>query len=282
MNLNTALSITYDQLNAVAQSPDYWTILNTVFGTNYNSTLATTLQQQWQAGDFSALPTIEILSSEVLGNASGAYATSNNTIYLADTFVATATPEALNAVILEEIGHFVDAKINNSDTPGDEGELFSDLLRGIIPSAAELSRIKAENDHAVIVVNGQTIAVEQSLTQVGEWDPFSYAYAVTVVGNYAYAVGDRLAIIDISNPSNPIFKGSCDIDSGSGIQILGDYAYVADDVSGLQIINISNPAAPTLVGNYTANGLEVNFFEKNTRALREALRVLFKSAIKIR
>ncbi len=85
MTLNTALSLTYNQLNTVAQSPDYWTILDHAFGANYNKTLATTLQQQWQAGDFSALPTIQILDSEVLGGALGAYATSNDTIYLADT-----------------------------------------------------------------------------------------------------------------------------------------------------------------------------------------------------
>ena len=34
------------------------------------------------------------------------------------------------------------------------------------------------------------------------------------------------------------------------MQIVGNYAYVADGYSGLQIINISNPTAPTLVGNY--------------------------------
>jgi Ca2+-binding RTX toxin-like protein len=42
---------------------------------------------------------------------------------------------------------------------------------------------------------------------------------------------------------------------------VGNYAYVADDSSGLQIINISNPAAPSLSGTYdttgSANGVEV-------------------------
>jgi DNA-binding beta-propeller fold protein YncE len=64
------------------------------------------------------------------------------------------------------------------------------------------------------------------------------------------AVGDTLEIIDISNPSNPVFKGNYDIYSGRDVQIVGNYAYVADDLSGLQIIDISNPAAPSLKGNY--------------------------------
>jgi hypothetical protein len=34
------------------------------------------------------------------------------------------------AVLLEEIGHFVDSKINLADTPGDEGAVFSAIVRG--------------------------------------------------------------------------------------------------------------------------------------------------------
>ncbi|MBD2141915.1 DUF4347 domain-containing protein, partial [Anabaena sp. FACHB-1250] len=35
-----------------------------------------------------------------------------------------------------------------------------------------------------------------------------------------------------------------------GMQVVGNYAYVADEYSGLQIIDISNPSTPTLKGNY--------------------------------
>ncbi|MCA2706951.1 MAG: calx-beta domain protein [Microcystis sp. M038S2] len=38
------------------------------------------------------------------------------------------------------------------------------------------------------------------------------------------------------------------------MQIVGNYAYVADLDSGLQIIDISNPAAPTFKGNYDTSG----------------------------
>jgi Ca2+-binding RTX toxin-like protein len=38
------------------------------------------------------------------------------------------------------------------------------------------------------------------------------------------------------------------------VQVLSNYAYVADEFSGLQIINISNPTAPTFVGNYNTSG----------------------------
>ncbi len=146
MNLNTALSLVYNQLNAIALSPDYWTIFNAVFGTNYNTILAATLQQQWQAKDFSGLPPIEILSSEVLGSASGAYAASTNTIYLSEDLLAAATSEQVVAVLLEEIGHYVDAQVNTTDTFGDEGAYFAAMALGRALSAEEILRLQTEND----------------------------------------------------------------------------------------------------------------------------------------
>ncbi|MCE2904560.1 MAG: right-handed parallel beta-helix repeat-containing protein [Anabaena sp. CoA2_C59] len=97
-----------------------------------------------------------------MGNANGAYATSNNKIYLSANFIATSTPEAISAVLLEEIGHFIDAQINQIDTPGDEGEKFSALVRGQNLTTQELDRINTENDWANITVEGKVIAVEQA------------------------------------------------------------------------------------------------------------------------
>ena len=42
-----------------------------------------------------------------------------------------------------------------------------------------------------------------------------------------------------------------------GVQVVGNYAYVADGGSGLQIIDISNPTTPTLKGNYDTSGSAV-------------------------
>jgi hypothetical protein len=39
-----------------------------------------------------------------------------------------------------------------------------------------------------------------------------------------------------------------------GVQIVGNYAYVADGLSGLQIIDITNPSNPILKGNYDTSG----------------------------
>jgi hypothetical protein len=253
----SSLASVYDQLTSFANLSNFWSLFDTAFGSSYDYATAANFRSQWQSGNFSLFPQIEVVSGDVLGTANGAYAISTNRIYLSDRFVSSASQQSLEAVILEEIGHFVDAQVNATDTPGDEGELFSDLVRGVSVSDSELSRMKGENDWAAIVVNGQSIAVEQSITQIGTYDTPSYAEGVQVVGNYAYVADDYsgLQIINISNPAAPTLTGSYDTPSYAfEVQVVGNYAYVADWDSGLQIINISNPAAPTLTGSYDTTG----------------------------
>jgi len=160
--LNFALTLTYNQLKTVSDTNNFWQVFDTSFSNQYNRSAAEILRLQWQKGDFTQLPQIEILSSSILGNANGAYATSTNRIYLSDTFVANATTTDLSAVLLEEIGHFVDAHINLSDSAGDEGAIFAELVQGYSLDTQTLQALKAEDDHATITVNGQVIQVEQS------------------------------------------------------------------------------------------------------------------------
>ncbi|MEI3652169.1 MAG: sodium:calcium exchanger, partial [Dolichospermum lemmermannii FEM_B0920] len=159
--LNSALTLTYNQLSAFSGLDNFWQVFNTAFGTQYNRSGAEILRLQWQADDFSQVPQVEILDNSTLGNANGAYASSNNKIYLSANFVATATPEAISAVLLEEIGHFIDAQINQTDSAGDEGAIFAELVQGYSLDTQTLQALKAEDDHATITVNGQVIQVEQ-------------------------------------------------------------------------------------------------------------------------
>ena len=160
--LNSALTLTYNQLSTFSGLNNFWQVFDTAFGTQYNRSGAEILRLQWLSGDFGQLPQIEILDSNILGGANGAYASSNNKIYLSANFLATSTAEAISAVLLEEIGHFIDAQINQIDTPGDEGEKFSALVRGQNLTTQELDRINTENDWANITVGGEQVAVEQN------------------------------------------------------------------------------------------------------------------------
>ena len=154
-------TLIHDQLRAFSNSESFWSGFDTAFGTQYNRRTAETLQTEWQTGDFAQIPSIEVISSKILGNANGAYAASQNKIYLSENFVANATSVSLQAVFLEEIGHFVDAHINQVDSAGDEGAIFSALVQGKTFEPEQLQQLKAEDDTATITVNGQVIEIEQ-------------------------------------------------------------------------------------------------------------------------
>jgi len=262
MTNSSLLASVYDQLTSFANLSNFWTLFDTAFGSSYDFATAASLRSQWQSGNFSQFPQIEVVSSEVLGSANGAYAISRNRIYLSDRFVSRASEQSLEAVILEEFGHFVDAQVNQTDTAGDEGELFSDLVRGVNLSAAELGRIKTENDWATLSLNGNLVPVELSTAVPnypwikGGYDTPGCVRKVQIVGNLAYiADGKSLQIIDISNPASPTFKGSYTINYQEGtpqdVEIVGNLAYITSQGS-LQIIDVRNPASPTFKGSYNA------------------------------
>ncbi|MDB9390714.1 beta strand repeat-containing protein [Microcystis aeruginosa] len=152
----------YDVLFNFAESDGFWANLETAFGTGYDVVKATQLRQQWKSRNFSQLPPIEVLSDEVLGTANGAYSSSKNKIYLSASFLNTASSASIVNVILQEIGHYVDAQINRVDTVGDEGEYFSALVRGVDLTAQEIARITTENDFANITITGNDVPVEKS------------------------------------------------------------------------------------------------------------------------
>ena len=190
------LAPVYALLSDFAQLDNFWDLFDRALGTQYDSISAVSFRSQWLAGDFREFPPIEVVSSQVLGSVSGAYAISTNTIYLSDSFIASATAQELTAVVLEEFGHFVDAQVNQGDTPGDEGELFSDLVRGVELSPSELTRIQTEDDHAVISLDEQLISVEEagSLFGNGGYKQFGTPYT-----DNAYAIStDRNGNVFVS------------------------------------------------------------------------------------
>jgi uncharacterized repeat protein (TIGR01451 family) len=73
-----------------------------------------------------------------------------------------ASSESLVKVILEEIGHYVDAQINPVDSAGDEGAIFSAFTRGVPLTPEQIQFLESLDDNALITLDGQTIQVEQS------------------------------------------------------------------------------------------------------------------------
>ncbi len=156
---------------------------------------------------------------------------------------------------------------------GDAGEEFIGKLHQITKAVISASATKTGNpalggnwelEVKLPAQDGTTLAFGQEILNtyqgifapslVGGYHTGGYTESIQVLGNYAYiADGDKgLQIYDISNPANPILKGSNSNPNGyaRGIQVVGNYAYVAYYGTGLQIVDISDPTNPTVKSNY--------------------------------
>ncbi|MBO1053916.1 MAG: hypothetical protein HEQ25_18520, partial [Dolichospermum sp. DET73] len=135
-------------------------IMGTAFGL-YNQESANQILTAWAQNNFTNTPHIELVFGQ---NFNGAYAKEKNTIYLSGEFVEANLGNigAVTGVLLEEVGHSLDGQINVKDAAGDEGDIFSRLVRGQSISEGELVSLHGEDDTATFTLNGQNIAVEMS------------------------------------------------------------------------------------------------------------------------
>ncbi len=164
-----AALITQDYLTTFAAQEDFNSSLKLAFGNLFNPENIENLRQEWATGSFELLPTVEIRSTAEINGANGAFSKDTNTIYLSQEYITNnAThPQAIASVLLEEIGHFVDAQINLSDAPGDEGAIFSALVRGETLDEQQLQQLRAEDDTATATLDKQVIQIEQATTYTG-------------------------------------------------------------------------------------------------------------------
>ena len=157
--LEQALHQVQARLNGWASNSDaYNALLLQVFGVQISA--ATSALQASLNGTGLGI-CLEILDGATLSGINGAYTSAApngaEAIYLNSAWLQGATAAKIEAVLLEEIGHAIDYRLKGAtDTRGDEGEIFSALLRGQTPS----TRSFTEDDHRLITLNGITVAVE--------------------------------------------------------------------------------------------------------------------------
>lgn len=139
--------------------------------------------------------------------------------------------DAIPSTPIKEIG-------NHTDTVQ-----TSPLLMDVQRPSGPLSRARLAADE-----------VEFSGVGPGAWTAIHDA---TVSGNYVVcAMKQGLLIVDNTDPANPFEASSVEIYTGNGrgVTVSGNYAYLADDVAGLQIVDISDPSAAALVASETVPG----------------------------
>ncbi|MBW4550364.1 MAG: right-handed parallel beta-helix repeat-containing protein [Aphanocapsa sp. GSE-SYN-MK-11-07L] len=166
-DLEISLQGAYSQLTAAAKSDSFLPEIVRIYGGSGDSSRLQELVDSWASGDFSQLPSIEILSGNSLNGANGAFSETTSTIYLSSDFLSQSLTNrdvlGPTGLLIEEIGHFVDTIINpGNDTAGDEGALFSATVMGIPLNRAQRYLINSEDDHGFVNIDNQAIAVEQA------------------------------------------------------------------------------------------------------------------------
>lgn len=165
-SLSQASVVVRDYLTGITSNDEFDRIFGVAFRSNYNQQAADFIYQDFSREDFGSLPLVSIASSSALNGAEGVYVAQDDSIFLSDQLVSSGDIQAIAAVILEEIGHAIDNRINSVDSPGDEGYIFSALVQGKALSSDELAWLKQEDDQAWLEYNGQMVLVEQSLPTV--------------------------------------------------------------------------------------------------------------------
>ncbi|PSN20461.1 polysaccharide deacetylase [filamentous cyanobacterium CCP5] len=236
----------FAELASFLDDQDFATKLSLVFGdlSAVEVNLARTVIQSLVDRESSL--TIEVQATTFLRGANAAFDRLNNRIYLSDDFLSAWLRGAANlkAVLLEEIGHYIDTQIHPVDALGDEGAIFAAVVQGETLSESQLTALKTENDAATIEVNGQPQTVE-----------FSAQYGTTTLDGLDsdWSSGDRIATASSS-------QGSFDILGKDA----GDTYLFAVKSNGVEIGNNTtfflNTDQNVATGGSYGNEFFVNFF----------------------
>jgi len=103
-----------------------------------------------------------LLNGSTMGGARAAFGQGD--IYVNTDWARTASQPDLIQVMIEEIGHAIDQRLNGPlDSAGDEGRLFASLLTGASLTDDQRAAILAENDHGRLTIHGRDLVVEFSI-----------------------------------------------------------------------------------------------------------------------
>ena len=211
--------------------------------------------------------------------AHGAYAASEQTIYLADSLLQR--PDDLLSVLLEELGHWVDHQVNAVDTAGDEGAMFAALVQGQQLSAAQWSMLQTEDDHGELFPGGPAVEFAQGgfITTTGtvEIDVlFDSGNAAGELGIYSLTGMEAFTSDSVAYTQEAIRRALSN--STQGAQIFSDITNGAK-LSGE--LGEANHNSGTFVGTQTVTltaGDEFGFILAANGSLQDGGPVLFSVA----
>ena len=125
--------------------------LETIFGPRVNWPSAFKHLDAFRRADISLLPPIHILPTSDMPGLWGGYSRETRAIYLS----SDCPSDNLSAVLVEEIGHFLDQELCSEETPGEEGARFAALVLDL-PVGSDID----DDSLAPISFEGRELLVE--------------------------------------------------------------------------------------------------------------------------
>ncbi len=213
-----------------------------------------------------------------------ALAMAGSNVYVADWANGIYVIDVSDPTAPAQIGSVQDlAAANELVIAGDyayvAGEAYLSIVDISSPSAAtNLGRIHmprlglgsiAANGDYLYVVGGDVTVVDvtnPSLpVQLGVYEIPGAVNRIVASGDYIYVLENPegspeggLHIVDVRDAMSPTLAGFYDTPGTAlDLAVVGNRAYVADGDAGLHILDISNPAAPALLGTYPGQARKV-------------------------
>jgi uncharacterized repeat protein (TIGR01451 family) len=232
-----ALQIAQNKLRNFATAPDFSSKMNIAFGNTWDTKQANLLTQAWSVGDFSDLPPIEIHPKNIISNANAAFADTTKTVYISPEYLSqnVSNLDAVASVLLEEIGHSVDAQVNVLDSPGDEGAIFSALVSGETLTDSQLEQLKAEDDAILINLNGKDTQLNLNSSQEDTFRVSAGKPWLAVAVNWENSASN--VPIQLRAPDGTVYT-EADIAKNDKIDIVSELSN-----STRKVIRIANPTA---------------------------------------
>jgi len=165
-------------------------------------------------------------------------------IVIVDDYAYIADGEAGMCIIDVSLPN-LPQQVGSCDTDGDTRSIYvqdeyaylADRYGGV--SIVDISDVENPEIVATLPVDGE---------------PWGVYYFQNYVFTANRECGHGLYIIDASNKEDPSLMSYHDTgNQATGIQIVGDHAYIADTKAGLRILNIENPSEPIEVGSCEEN-----------------------------
>ena len=157
--LPPAIESTLTEVESLAKNRDeFHQRMSVAFGERAGWDVVERLRSRILSGDRSWVPASAFVSRSDLRGAEAAYAASSGSILLAEDLAKDG--KAAKRAFAEELGHHLDHLLGPGDARGDEGEIFARVLAGDSFAPGELGRLRSENDHGVVRVDGRPTEVE--------------------------------------------------------------------------------------------------------------------------